>query len=142
MDLRNNCRSTSRFTTPRRPYVCVFSGCGDTHITYQTIFFNENTEHSSVIRVSFKFSHIAHHKTAPFLNKGLMSVKGELAAMVGLGGLFIANLEDPGVDGRITVRWIFRKWDVVVWTRSSWLRIGPECGNEPLRSTKCGEFLD
>jgi len=21
------------------------------------------------------------------------------------------NLEDPGVDGRIAVRWIFRKWD-------------------------------
>jgi len=21
------------------------------------------------------------------------------------------SLEDPGVDGRITLRWIFRKWD-------------------------------
>jgi len=21
----------------------------------------------------------------------------------------------PGVDGRIILRWIFRKWDVVVW---------------------------
>jgi len=21
------------------------------------------------------------------------------------------HLEDPGVDGRITLRWIFRKWD-------------------------------
>jgi hypothetical protein len=21
------------------------------------------------------------------------------------------NLEDPGVDGRIIIRWIFRKWD-------------------------------
>jgi len=34
------------------------------------------------------------------------------------------NLEDPGVDGKIILRWIFRKWDVEVWTRSSWLRIG------------------
>jgi len=34
------------------------------------------------------------------------------------------HFEDPGVDGRITVRWIFRKWDVGVWTGSSWLRIG------------------
>jgi len=30
---------------------------------------------------------------------------------------------DPGVDGRIILRWIFRKWDVGVWTGSSWLRI-------------------
>ena len=30
------------------------------------------------------------------------------------------NLEDPGVDGRIILRWIFRRWDVGVWTGSSW----------------------
>jgi hypothetical protein len=23
---------------------------------------------------------------------------------------------DPGVDGRIILRWMFRKWDVGVWT--------------------------
>ena len=34
------------------------------------------------------------------------------------------HLEDPGVDGRIILRWTFRKWDVGVRTRSSWLRIG------------------
>jgi hypothetical protein len=34
------------------------------------------------------------------------------------------HLGDPGVDLRITLRWIFRKWDVEVWTGSSWLRIG------------------
>jgi hypothetical protein len=33
-------------------------------------------------------------------------------------------LEDPGVGGRIILRWIFRKWDVEVWTGSSWLRVG------------------
>jgi hypothetical protein len=38
-------------------------------------------------------------------------------------------LEDPGVDGRIILRWIFRKWDVGVWTGSSWLRIGAGGGN-------------
>jgi len=31
---------------------------------------------------------------------------------------------DPGVDGRIILRWIFRMWDVGVWTGSSCLRIG------------------
>ena len=34
------------------------------------------------------------------------------------------HLEDPGVDGRTILRWIFRKWDVGVWTGSSWLRKG------------------
>jgi len=30
----------------------------------------------------------------------------------------------PGADGRIIVRWIFRKWNVGIWTGSSWRRIG------------------
>jgi len=34
------------------------------------------------------------------------------------------QFEAPGVDGRIILRWIFRKWDVGAWTGSSWLRIG------------------
>jgi hypothetical protein len=29
------------------------------------------------------------------------------------------HLDDPGTDGRIILRWIFRKWDVGVWTGSS-----------------------
>jgi len=36
---------------------------------------------------------------------------------------------DPGVDGRIILRRIFRKWDARVWTESSWLRIGTGGGN-------------
>jgi len=32
-------------------------------------------------------------------------------------------LGDPGVYRKIILRWIFRKWDVGVWTGSSWLRI-------------------
>jgi hypothetical protein len=31
---------------------------------------------------------------------------------------------DPGIEGRIIIRWIFRKWDVGVWTGLSWLTIG------------------
>ena len=34
----------------------------------------------------------------------------------------------PGVDGRILLR-SFRKWDVGVWTGSSWLRIGSGGGH-------------
>jgi hypothetical protein len=34
------------------------------------------------------------------------------------------HLGNPGIDKKITLRWIFRKWDVGVWTGSSWLRIG------------------
>jgi len=33
------------------------------------------------------------------------------------------HLGDTGVDERIILRWIFRKWGVGVWTGSSWLRI-------------------
>jgi len=39
------------------------------------------------------------------------------------------HLGRPGVDGRIILRWIFRKWNVGVWTGSSWLRIGTGGGH-------------
>jgi hypothetical protein len=36
------------------------------------------------------------------------------------------HLENPGVDGRIIVRWICRKWDGEAWTGLIWLRIGTD----------------
>jgi hypothetical protein len=44
-------------------------------------------------------------------------------------GLWWENLRerdhwgDPGVDRRIMLRRIFRKWDIGVWTGLGWLRI-------------------
>jgi hypothetical protein len=39
------------------------------------------------------------------------------------------HLQDPGVDGRIILKWLCRKWDVGVWSGSSWLRIGTGGGH-------------
>ena len=39
------------------------------------------------------------------------------------------HLEDPGIDGRIIIRWIIEKWGVGTWTGSIWLRIGTGGGN-------------
>jgi len=39
------------------------------------------------------------------------------------------HLVDPGVDGRVILRWIFRKWDVGAWTAPSWLGIRADGGN-------------
>jgi hypothetical protein len=35
----------------------------------------------------------------------------------------IDHLGDASVDGRTILKWIFRKWELEVGTRSSWLRI-------------------
>jgi len=39
------------------------------------------------------------------------------------------HLKDPGVDGRIILSWIFRKWDVGACTGSIWHRIGTGGGH-------------
>ena len=39
------------------------------------------------------------------------------------------HLGEPSVDGRIILRWIFRKWDVGIWTESSCLRIEIDGGH-------------
>jgi hypothetical protein len=39
------------------------------------------------------------------------------------------HFRDPGIDGRIILRWIFGECDVGVWTGSSWPRIGTGGGH-------------
>jgi len=38
-------------------------------------------------------------------------------------------LEDPDIDGRIILRWIFRRWDVEACTESMWPKIGTDDGH-------------
>ena len=57
------------------------------------------------------------------------------------------HLEDPGVDGSIIRKWIFKKCDGehrVDWSSSEQWHVAGyrECGNEPSDSIKCGEILD
>jgi hypothetical protein len=49
---------------------------------------------------------------------------------------------DPDVDRNLILRWIYRKWDVGVWTGLSLLRIETYGVNELSGSIKCAEFLD
>ena len=39
------------------------------------------------------------------------------------------HFEDPGVDGRIILRWIFNKYNVEARTVLIWLRIGTGVGH-------------
>jgi len=69
-------------------------------------------------------------------------------SVFGVGNLRESDhLEYPDVDGRIILRWIFRKWvRGIDWIhlaqdRDRWWALA-SCGNVPSGSVKCGGFLD
>jgi hypothetical protein len=39
------------------------------------------------------------------------------------------HFEGTGVDGKIILRWVFRKWDERAWIGLIWLGIGTGCGH-------------
>jgi len=47
---------------------------------------------------------------------------GEYIVLVG-NMRVIFHWGDPGIGGKIILRWFFRKWDVGVWTGLIWLRL-------------------
>jgi len=60
---------------------------------------------------------------------GHVAHMGEERHIQGFGGKPEGKMEDPGIDGGIILRWIFRKWDVGAQTGWSWLRIGTGGGH-------------
>ena len=76
------------------------------------------------------FSDVKNQRTYNFLPVyTFMSCAGNLSIFDLLNAVIRDHLGDPDVDRRIILRWVFRKWDVGVWTGSSWLRIGTGGGH-------------
>ena len=76
-------------------------------------------------QVGFEFSNL-------FIQLAMSAYGGEERRVQGFGGGNLRerdHLGDPGVNGRIILRWIFRQWNVEVWTGLSWLRIGTGGGH-------------
>jgi hypothetical protein len=50
-----------------------------------------------------------------------------------MGRVFRSSIYFRGVDGKIILKWIFKKWGGEAWTRLIWLKMG---------TGECREFVD
>ena len=87
--------------------------------SYHTIELNEITSFRNEISEGLTLQLVR------FWFFNVFSIKGELCTRFCWGNLRERDhWGDGDVDGRIILRWILRKWEEVVGTGWSWLRIG------------------
>jgi hypothetical protein len=97
--------------------VCLFYDVSFTH--YQCFPFQKGHTVNAHVCLQTHSTHV----TAPSLNTSQNKAKYSPEMYESWGNLRERHhWGDPGADVRI-LRWIFRKWDVGVWTGLSWLRI-------------------
>ena len=92
---------------------------------------------SSLVRQKLKRGKERLKITYIIYNNNILSItgrhvwrKGEVCTRFWLGNLRERDhWGDQDVDGRTLLRWIFRKWEGVVGTEWSWLRIGTGDGH-------------
>jgi hypothetical protein len=107
------------FLAGRKQYrsLCRRAGKAQLALDFGTIYINSSYFSPNIFRViKSRRMRWAGHKTCMGW--------GEVHTEFWFGNLRERDrLEDPGVDGVIILRWIFRKWDVGVRTGLIWLRI-------------------